>query len=145
MNNQIKRSDRSGGVLPAIFNRYFNDSFFNNFSEDFLPATNVKETKKEFKLDISVPGFSKEDFKVEIDKNVLVISAEKNSNTEEKSEDEKVLRREFTSSSFSRSFTLPENIDTDKITANQKDGVLRITLPKMDKAPEDKIKKIEIK
>ena len=63
---------------------------------------------------------------------------------EEKDENEKVLRREFKKSSFTRSFTIPEDIDTDNISAVQKDGILQITLPKQDKAIEDKVKKIEI-
>ncbi len=146
MNNQLKRFDRSGGILPSFFNRYWNDDFFDNFFDgDRLPATNVKENKTEFTLELSVPGFDKEDFKIEIEKNVLKISARKEVKNEEKDNDNKVLRQEFGYSSFARSFAIPENVDTEHIEAKQKDGILEITLPKMDKAPEDKVKKIEIK
>lgn len=146
MSNQIKKFDRQGGIFPSIWNRYWNDDFFDNFIDgDKLPATNVKENKKEFKIELSVPGFDKEDFNIEIDKNVLKITARKEVKNEEKNEDDKILRQEFGYSSFSRSFTIPENVDTEHIGANQKDGILEITLPKMDKAPEDRIKKIEIK
>ena len=62
-----------------------------------------------------------------------------------KDENEKVLRQEFRASSFSRSFAIPENVDAESIEASQKDGVLQITLPKLNKALEDKVKKIEIK
>jgi Molecular chaperone (small heat shock protein) len=145
MNSQIRRADRRGNFFPSLFNHYFDDDFFGNLFGRDLPATNVVENKKEFKLELSVPGFDKEDFKIEVEKNVLRISAHKEMNKEEKNEDEKVIRQEFTSSSFSRSFVLPENIDTENIAANQKDGVLSLILPKMEKAPEDKVKKIDIK
>ncbi|MDU1904453.1 MAG: Hsp20/alpha crystallin family protein [Dysgonomonas sp.] len=146
MNNQVKKFDRRGGVLPSFFNRYWNDDFFDNFFDgDRLPATNVKENEKEFKLELSVPGFDKEDFNIEIDKNVLKISARKEVKNEEKDENDKILRQEFGYSSFSRSFMIPENVDTEHIAAKQKDGILEISLPKMDKALEDKVKKIEIK
>lgn len=146
MNNQLKRFDRSGGLFPSFLNRYWNDDFFDNFFDgDRLPATNIKENKKEFKLELSVPGFDKEDFKIEIEKNVLKISAHKELKNEEKGEDDKVLRQEFRQSSFVRRFSIPENVDTQNIEAKQKDGILEIVLPKMDKAPEERIKKIEIK
>lgn len=146
MNNQLKRFDRSGGLFPSLLNRYWNDNFFDNFFEDDrLPATNIKENKKEFKLELSVPGFNKEDFKIEIDKNILKISAQTEFKSEEKDDEDRVLRQEFRQSSFSRSFTIPENVDTEHIEAKQKDGILEVVLPKLDKAPEDRIKKIEIK
>lgn len=144
MSNLMKRNDRNG-MYPVFFNRYWDDDFFNNFVGSDLPAVNVKENKKEFKLEISAPGFEKDDIALNVENNVLTISAKKEVRNEEKGEDEKVLRQEFTSSSFYRSFTLPENIDTENISAKEKNGVLKISLPKMDKAPEDKKKKIEIK
>lgn len=140
----MKRNDRNG-LFPAIFNRYWDDDFFNNFMGADLPAVNVKENKKEFKLEISAPGFEKNDIALNVENNVLTISAKKEMKNEEKGEDEKVLRQEFTSSSFYRSFTLPENIDTEHISAKEKNGVLKISLPKLEKALEDKKKKIEIK
>ncbi|MDU1892464.1 MAG: Hsp20/alpha crystallin family protein [Dysgonomonas sp.] len=145
MRNQIRKFDRNGSFFPSIFNSYFNDNLFNNFVEGDLPATNVSETEKAFNIELSVPGFNKEDIKVEIEKNILTISAQTEEKKEEKDVNEKVLRQEFRKSSFSRRFTIPENIDTESIVASQQDGVLSITLPKQDKTLEDKIKKIEIK
>lgn len=144
MNGLVRRHDK-GGSFPSFFNRYWDNDFFNNFMESDIPAVNVKENKKEFKLEISAPGYEKGDISLNVENNILTISAKKESKNEEKGEDEKVLRQEFTSSSFYRSFTLPENIDTENISAKEKNGVLKISLPKMDKAPEDKRKKIEIK
>ena len=131
---------------PSVFNP-FNDDFFNDFfTGTDLPATNVKETKKAFKIEISAPGFEKENVSIEVEKNILRITAEMDSNVEEeKDEDEKVWRREFTSAAFERSFVLPENIDTENITAKAKSGVLKITLPKKENAPEKVVKQIEIK
>ncbi|NDV96046.1 Hsp20/alpha crystallin family protein [Dysgonomonas sp. 521] len=145
MRNQlIRKFDRSGSFFPTFFSNYLNDDMF-NFVEGNLPATNVSENEKAFNIELSVPGFKKEDIKIEIEKNVLKISAQNEVKSEEKDENEKVLRQEFRTSSFSRSFTIPENVDTENIVAAQKDGVLQVTLPKLDKALEDKVKKIEIK
>lgn len=143
MRNQIRRYDR-GNFFPAFFNHYFNDDLFSNF-EGNLPAVNLSENEKAFNIELSVPGFDKNDIKIEIEKDVLKISAQSEVKNEEKDENEKVLRQEFKTSSFVRKFTIPENIDTENISATQKDGVLQITLPKQDKAIEDKIKKIEIR
>lgn len=144
MSNLLKRHDREFG-LPSFFGRNWDTDFFNNFMETDLPAVNIKENKKEFKLEISAPGYEKGDINIDVNKNILTISAKRETKNEEKGEEDKVLRQEFTTSSFYRSFTLPENIDTDKIEAKEKQGVLKIILPKREKAPEDTKKKIEIK
>lgn len=145
MRNQLRKFDRGGSFFPTFFNHYLNDDLFNNFVEGDLPATNITETNKAFNIELSIPGFKKDDIKIAIEKNILSISAQTETNNEEKDENEKVLRREFRKSSFERRFTIPENIDTNSIEASQKDGVLQITLPKKDKAIEDKVKTIEIK
>lgn len=145
MKNQLRKFDRSGSLFPTFFNHYLNDDLFNNFFEGDLPATNVTETDKAFNIELSIPGFKKEDIKIAIEKNVLSISAQTEIDKQEKDENEKVLRREFRKSSFERRFTIPDNIDTENIEAGQKDGVLQITLPKKDMAIEDKVKTIEIK
>ncbi|WP_108822385.1 Hsp20/alpha crystallin family protein [Dysgonomonas sp. Marseille-P4361] len=145
MKNQLRKFDRSGRFFPTFFNHYFNDDLFNNFFEGDLPATNVTETDKAFNIEVSIPGFNKEDIKIAIEKNILNISAHTEVENEEKGENEKILRREFKKSSFERIFTIPDNIDTENIEAAQKDGILSISLPKKDKAIEDKVKTIEIK
>ncbi|MCC8089450.1 MAG: Hsp20/alpha crystallin family protein [Rikenellaceae bacterium] len=145
MDNKLKKTEKNTGLVPSFFNRYFNDDFFKNMFDGDMPATNVTENDNEFKLDLSVPGYSKEDFKVTIDKNILTVSAQKEVKNEEKGDNEKIIRQEFRSSSFRRSFTLPEDIDTDSIKAEQHDGILEISLPKSEKAKEDNVRKIEIK
>ncbi|MBK5720907.1 Hsp20/alpha crystallin family protein [Dysgonomonas sp. Marseille-P4677] len=143
MKNQIRRFDRSGSFFPTFFN-FVNDDVFNPFVNGDLPATNVSENEKAFSIELSVPGFNKEDIKIEIEKEILRISAESKVENEEKDDNNKILRREFKQSSFIRSFTIPENIDTENISASQVNGILQITLPKQMKTIEDKVKKIAI-
>jgi len=143
MSNLIRRNER--GRFPSFFNRNWENDFFKGSWENDLPALNVKENDKEFKLEISAAGFDKGDFNIQVNKDILTVSAKKEINDEEKDENDKVLRQEFSYSTFSRSFTLPDNIDTEKIEAELKNGVLNVVLPKMEKAPEDSKKQIEIK
>ena len=107
-----------------------------------IPAVNVTETNKEFKLKVAAPGFKKEDFKLEVKNGFLTITGE--SETQEEKEDEKYTRREFRFNSFTRSFTLPENVKEDKIEANYKDGILMIILPKSKVEKEELVKTIAI-
>lgn len=146
MSYLVRRQERESS-LPDLFSRVFGSDFFSNFFEGDVPAINVKEKKNKYELAVSVPGFEKEDFNVKVERNVLTIAGEKTCKQEEKDKDDdtRILRQEFSSSSFSRSFSLPENIDTDKIDVVHKNGVLNITLPKMEKAKEDSVKTIEIK
>lgn len=145
MRNQLRRFDRNRNLFPTFFNHYLNDDIFNGFIEENLPATNVAETEKDFSIELSIPGFNKSDIKIEIEKDILKVSAESETSNEEKDDDKKVLRREFKKSSFTRSFTIPENINAENISAEQRDGILHITLPKQEKGLEEKVKKIEIK
>jgi len=143
MNHLMRRQERDR--FPGFFNRFWDNDFFDNSRENDLPAINVQENEKSFKLDVSVPGFDKEDIHIEVNKNILKISGQKEMKNEEKDENNKVLRQEFSTSSFSRSFSLPEDIDTEMIEAEQKNGVLNVTMPKKEKAPENTRKTIEIK
>jgi len=109
----------------------FDDIFEKNLSSRFwdpgiTPAANITETEKEFRIELVTPGFSKEDFKITLDKNVLTISSEK----ETELKDENYMRYEFRFGKFSRSFSLPDSIDTEGINAVSENGILRISLPK---------------
>jgi len=144
MRNQLRRFDRGEDFFPTFFNYYLNNDSSNNLNKK-LPSTNISENEKAFSIELSVPGYNKEDINIEIEDSVLKISAQCEVSNEVKNENEKILRREFKKSSFVRSFTIPENTDTENISAIQKDGILQVTLPKQEKTVEDKIKKIEIK
>lgn len=109
----------------------FDDLFEKNISNRFwdtgnLPAANIIETDQEFRLELAVPGFSKEDFKITLDKNILSVTSEK----ESEQKDENYTRYEFSYGKFSRSFSLPKSIDIERISAGSENGILRITLPK---------------
>lgn len=95
------------------------------------PSVNVAENETTFRLEVAAPGLAKEDFKVNIEDKTLTISAEKTVENETK-EGEKFLRREFGYSTFKRSFTLPETIDIANIKATYENGVLHLTLPKVE-------------
>ena len=105
-----------------------NENWFMPLKGTSLPAVNVKEMKNAFKLEIAAPGFKKEDFKLEIKDGYLTVTGESNMEKEEK--DEKITRQEYRYSSFARSFSLPENVNSDQIAAEYADGILKVTLPK---------------
>ncbi len=107
-----------------------------------MPAVNVIETGNDFRIEFAAPGLEKNDFKIDLDGRVLTISSEKEYKNEEK--DERVMRREFSYTSFSRAFSLPESIDAEKIKANHKNGVLSIAIPKREEAKQKPPKQISI-
>ncbi len=109
--------------LPVLFK---ND--FNNAERKGTIPVNVKETEKSYQLEVVAPGFEKSDFKVNMEQDLLTISAEKKS--EVKDENEKYIRREYSFRSFKRSFTLDEKIDATNIEASYVNGVLTLNLPK---------------
>ena len=111
--------------LPALFKTEFN----NSDRKGFVPV-NVKETEKTYQLDVVVPGFEKTDFIINLDQNLLTISAEKKNDVNQ--ETDKQIRREYSFRSFKRSFTLDEKIDATNIDASYINGVLTLNLPKKE-------------
>jgi HSP20 family protein len=132
--------------FPSIVDEFFGRDFIPDLFEFQtgvnMPSVNVIEGKDEFKIEVAAPGLNKEDFKVDLDNNVLTITSEK----EEKKEDEnqRYMRREFSYSSFKRSFSMPQSVDSSNIRANHQNGVLTITIPKREEAKERPPKQIEI-
>jgi HSP20 family protein len=99
----------------------------------WMPATNITENDQAFHLEMAVPGRSKEDFKINLEKDILTISAEhRKSEKSEEQEQQAFQMREFNQGDFCRSFSLPEAIDKDSIKAEYVNGILMITLPKME-------------
>lgn len=119
------------------------DSLFDAMTKGtMVPAVNISDLANAYKLEVAVPGFKKEDFKVEIDNGMLMISGE---HKEEKAEkEEKYTRKEFSYSTFSRSFTLPDNIDDGKIKATYNDGILFVELAKVKAEAPKNPKKIAV-
>lgn len=107
-----------------------------------LPKVNIKEGEDGYLLELAVPGMAKEDFKIKLDQDVLTVSSEKK---EEVSKDSKqYTRQEFSYQSFERKFNLPEDVNSEKITANYVNGVLSIEIPKREEAKPQPPKAIEI-
>lgn len=151
MTQLAKRRNRDGGLFPTRRNELlgsfftpslldFDDTFFH---DDFsAPPANITETDKDFLLELSVPGMKKDDFSINIDNGLLTISSEKE---EEKNDEGKnYKRREFSYSSFSRSFTLPDNVDENNISAKYDNGMLQVTLPKKDGTASNPKKEIPV-
>ena len=107
-----------------------------------MPAVNISESEKSYNLAVAAPGLKKDDFNVHVEGNVLTVSSEKEESKEDKNED--YTRREYNYSSFSRSFTLPEEVKQDEIEAEYKNGELLLTLPKR-KAEKKASTKVTIK
>lgn len=128
---------RNYGMMPRTLGGLFEDMFntgvsrINEETTYFSAPVNIKETEKGFELQLVAPGIRKEDFKINIEKNIMSISYDhKEENKEEK--DGKVLRSEYFFRSFRRSFTLNDSIDAAKISAAYSDGILNVTMPKKE-------------
>ena len=104
----------------------------------------MKELDSGFEIQVAAPGIKKEDFKINLERNVLTISSESKTENEEKDENGAFTRREFNYSSFSRSFTLPEMAEPEKIDAAYEDGILKIMVPKKEVTMQN-VKTIEVK
>lgn len=136
--------------LPSIFDNLlkmdsFNRPALSNFDSSSIPAVNIKETEKSFELEVAAPGLNKKDFKIELENNRLIISAQKEVKEESKDEEGNYTRREFRSESFSRSFSLPEKlVDAEKIQAKYTEGILHISIPKAEETALKNTKLIKI-
>jgi HSP20 family protein len=128
-------------MLPTITRRSFRPFYMPNFFDDdffpvlsnrssSMPSVNIREDEKDYVLELAVPGIDKNNLKIDINEDVLTISSENKSETEENKDGYK--RKEFSYSSFCRSFYIPENVNRDKIEASYKDGILLVELPKQD-------------
>jgi HSP20 family protein len=108
-----------------------------------VPAVNIKELDSQFEIELAVPGMNKDDFEIEVEDGVLSISSTQEE--EQVNEKGKFTRREFSYSSFRRSFTLPDSVDSTKIDATYKEGVLLVLLPKHEEAQPQPKKLIKIR
>ncbi|MDB5153176.1 MAG: Hsp20/alpha crystallin family protein [Mucilaginibacter sp.] len=115
-----------------VFDSLINDSILNERLVTKTPAVNIAETENEFHIELAVPGLKKEDIKINLEKNVLSVSAEKKAENVE--EGKKYSKREYSYNSFVRSFTLPESADYARINAEYVDGVLKLNVAKKEEA-----------
>lgn len=132
---------------PKRFSDIFEDTFSRAMHDidkkecDCIPAANIRETDKAFEIEIAAPGYRKEDIHISLENNILSIYCDK-----DQTEGEKInyTRQEFGYGTFRRNFSLPKIIDTEKITADYKAGILKVMLPKRDEAKTKLSKEIKI-
>lgn len=123
--------------FPSLLDEFFKPDWMGGLEHKtaaIVPAVNIKEHENSFELELSVPGFKKEDINIEVDDNVLTISSTLETSSENEDKNGNYTRREFRKASFKRSFTLPETVNEDAINANYEDGILKLTLPKKEEA-----------
>jgi HSP20 family protein len=146
---EITRKNNVTG-LPG-FSSWFDNFFENNLGTEFLsnfntgitlPAVNIKETSENFILELAIPGMKKSDFTIDVENKVLSIASEVKRENEDTNDS--YTRREFGYSSFKRTFTLPDSVESDKVKATYTDGILMVTLPKREEAKQKPPKRIEI-
>jgi HSP20 family protein len=132
---------KAGLSFPAAFEDFFKplDEWFDN--GNFwgkvmkVPAVNVTDNKDNYLVSMAAPGLKKEDFRIDVYGNMLSISSKKEESKEET--EEKFTRKEYNYSSFSRSFSIPDEVNKEKIDATYKDGILMLTLPKIEEVKKD--------
>lgn len=139
-------------MLPSITRKSFRPFFPSLFDDDFftvntsrpnsLPAVNIREDEKNYFLELAVPGMDKKDLKIDINEDVLTISSEIKNENEESNDG--YTRKEFSYSSFVRSFYIPENVNRDQIQANYKEGILTVSFPKQEEDRKKLTKEVKI-
>lgn len=141
---RIMKNDEFFPSVSSFFDDIYNKDLMSNIAKGTsIPAVNISEEKESFNLEIAAPGMKKDDFKINLEGKEISISSEKKE--EKEVADKKVTRKEFSFTSFYRSFRLPENVATDKILATYTDGILKVEIPKMSIPEAEKMKQIHIK
>lgn len=148
---ETRAVDKPTTSWPTLFDKGWMENFLNAPLDEFfnfgkvmnLPAVNVKETDKDFRLNIAAPGLEKKDFKVEAVDDMITISAE-HEKEEKEEKNGRFNRREYNYSSWTRSFSMPENCNYGKIEAEYKNGELKIVIPKLEVKEPKKIKTISV-
>ncbi|HEY0742714.1 MAG TPA: Hsp20/alpha crystallin family protein [Chryseosolibacter sp.] len=141
---------RKNGGFPSLLTDFFNEKDFFNLENDFFPSrlginvptANISETPKEYMVELAAPGLERKDFNVEVDNHTLKISAQKEE--EKKEKDGEYSRREYSFNSFSRSFSLPENVKEGNIDAKYENGVLKVSIPKAKETPVKPVHKVAV-
>ena len=145
----IKRNRNSFSAIPALVDDFLGRELFNWDNSHFsatqttVPAVNIKESANAIEVEVAAPGMEKQDFKIQLNDNTLVISSQKEHNEEK--QEEGYSRREFSYQSFQRSFILPKDVVNDEgIVARYENGVLHLTIPKKEEAKQKGPRLIEI-
>ncbi|QEM12458.1 HSP20 family protein [Mucilaginibacter gossypiicola] len=142
---KFNNNKRNNTLLPGVndvFESIFNDTFFSDRMITRVPAVNISESENSYQVELAAPGLKKDDFKLNLERNQLTISVEQQS--EQNDSQKSYNKREYSYSSFVRSFTLPDSADHSQIDASYTDGILRIDIAKRDEAKAVR-RQIEIK
>ena len=126
---------KSNALMPGfndIFESFFNDAFLSDRMTSRVPAANISETSDHFRIELAAPGLKKDDFKLNLEQNVLSISVEQRQ--ENNDQQKSYSKREYSYNSFVRSFTLPDSADDTNIAAEYTDGILKINIAKREEA-----------
>jgi HSP20 family protein len=124
-------SDYVPSTFSNLVDRFFNDTMVRNGASVFSPKVDVIENESSYEVHLAVPGVNKEDFKIEVNDNYLTVSGERKFTNEKKERNYHSVETQY--GSFSRSFTLPENVDGTKINAKYNNGILELVIPKDEK------------
>ncbi len=133
----IKRNESNW--LPSVFDDMFKTDWLGgttnvNSIGTSIPAVNIMESEDGFNVEVAAPGMKKDDFNIELDNDVLTISSEEKKEEESSDKNGRFTRKEFSYRSFKRAFSLPDSVDSSKISASYNNGVLEIELPKKEEA-----------
>jgi HSP20 family protein len=135
--------------FPSVFDRFFDNELFDWSNRNFsntnttLPSVNIKESTEGFEVELAAPGLEKNDFRIELNHDTLTISSEKQVENET-NDGQHFTKREFSYQSFSRSFTLPNTVESEKIAAKYENGILKVSIPKKEEAKPRPLKQISI-
>ena len=141
---------RFSNQYPSLFDRFFDNDLFDWSTRNYsntnttLPSVNIKESDEDFEVEVAAPGLNKNDFRIELNHDQLTVSSERENENESKDGQQFTLR-EFSYQSFSRTFTLPNTADSEKIGAKYENGILRIIIPKKEEARPRPARQIAIK
>ncbi len=138
---QSRGLTRGYNLLNSLLDDY-QRSYENREQSDFLPAINTREGEFAYHVEADLPGIKKEDISLQVEENTLIISGERKAKEDVKEENYYKIESRF--GSFTRSFSLPDDVDIENIHAESVDGVLEITIPKLENQV-DKVKTITIK
>ena len=150
MGTLVKTNNRIFPAMPSLLDDFFSGDLHNLLNlnttyRETLPSINIKETDDCFEVEVAAPGMNKNDFKVELENDNLIISAYSENQNTEKNNEENYTLREFNYQHFTRSFSLPERMVVgEKITAKYRDGILYITIPKTEEAKTKPARQISI-
>ncbi|HEU5167161.1 MAG TPA: Hsp20/alpha crystallin family protein [Chitinophagaceae bacterium] len=123
-------------LFQSNLNRFFNDDFwgFSGIDQQVNVPVNLRETDQSYEMSLIAPGLRKEDFKLNVTDELLTVSYEQKQEHNEENAQERWLKKEYRMQSFSRSFTVDDSVDVNKITASYDNGVLHLSLPKKENA-----------